>query len=300
MNKKYVFVGDLNSINLEIIVKSHRKISKKIKYILIGDRNEIKNYLKKVNSILKINEILDPFKFYDYKIGSLNIFNIKSLHSEKYKNIINQLKISNHLSMNTGIDLITMPINKDILKKNIEFNGVTEFLGKLNNCNTFMLMHGEKFSIIPLTTHINPKNIHLEINIDNIKKSLNKITKIIKHKIYRLNIKQIKFLCYNPHCGENNLLGKEDLVIKKTISNYKNISGPLPSDSAFLSIKKNTLYISTYHDQALIPYKILNKNGFNLTLGLKYRRLSPSHGTAKDLKFKDRADNSSYIACMNY
>jgi 4-hydroxy-L-threonine phosphate dehydrogenase PdxA len=127
---------------------------------LIGDRNEIKNYLKKVNSILKINEILDPFKFYDYKIGSLNIFNIKSLHSEKYKNIINQLKISNHLSMNTGIDLVTMPITKIILKKNIEFNGVTEFLGKLNNSNTIMLMHGEKFSIIPLTTHINPKNIH--------------------------------------------------------------------------------------------------------------------------------------------
>ena len=55
-----------------------------------------------------------------------------------------------------------------------------------------------------------------------------------------------------------------------------------------------------YHDQALIPFKILNKKGFNLTLGLKYRRISPAHGTAKNIKFKNIADISSYKACMEY
>ena len=55
-----------------------------------------------------------------------------------------------------------------------------------------------------------------------------------------------------------------------------------------------------YHDQALIPFKILNKKGINLTLGLNYRRLSPTHGTANDIKFMDRADISSYLACMQY
>ena len=53
-----------------------------------------------------------------------------------------------------------------------------------------------------------------------------------------------------------------------------------------------------YHDQALIPFKILNQNGVNLTLGLNYRRLSPTHGTAKNIMFKNIADISSYIACM--
>ena len=55
-----------------------------------------------------------------------------------------------------------------------------------------------------------------------------------------------------------------------------------------------------YHDQALIPFKILNKKGINLTLGLNYRRLSPAHGTANDIKFKNIADISSYLACMEY
>ena len=52
-----------------------------------------------------------------------------------------------------------MPINKSIFKKILNFIGMTEYLGKLNKKNTFMLMHGDKFSIIPMTTHINLKNV---------------------------------------------------------------------------------------------------------------------------------------------
>ena len=35
-----------------------------------------------------------------------------------------------------------------------------------------------------------------------------------------------------------------------------------------------------------------------MTLGLGYRRISPAHGTAKDLKFKNKSDNTSFIKCM--
>ena len=55
-----------------------------------------------------------------------------------------------------------------------------------------------------------------------------------------------------------------------------------------------------YHDQVLIPFKILNRCGINMTLGLNYRRLSPAHGTASDIKFKNQADISSFLACMKH
>ena len=49
-NIKLVFVGDINSINLEIISKSHSYLAnKKIKYVLLGNINEITNYFKKIN-----------------------------------------------------------------------------------------------------------------------------------------------------------------------------------------------------------------------------------------------------------
>ena len=45
-----------------------------------------------------------------------------------------------------------------------------------------------------------------------------------------------------------------------------------------------------YHDQVLIPFKALFKfDAINITLGLKYLRISPDHGTAKNLIGKNKA-----------
>ena len=189
-----------------------------------------------------------------------------------------------------------MPIDKSVFKKNINFIGITEYLGKINKRNTYMLMQGENFSVIPLTTHINLKEIHKNLLKNIIKKQLKNILELLEKN--KLSYNHIKFLCYNPHCGEENTIGREDsLKLNLKNKNFKKILGPYPADSAFTDIKK-TLFISTYHDQALVPFKILNKKGINLTLGLNYRRLSPAHGTAKDMKYKNMSNNSSFLKCM--
>ena len=297
ITKKYVFLGDTDSINIEIIANSHNFLRNKLQYIVIGNKKELKEYLFKIKSNIKINEITDPISFKNYKKTYINIFNIENTHKEKYGNLLKQINLSNELSCSTKFDLITMPINKSVFKKKIKFIGMTEYLGKINKCETVMLMYGEMFSVIPLTTHINLKNVHK--NLNKIKSKLKIIMNLLKKKKYKLNFSVFKFICYNPHCSEDNTIGNEDKLINQLINKYfKNILGPYPADSAFVNFKRNTLYISTYHDQALIPYKIINKKGFNYTLGLNYRRLSPAHGTAKDIKFKNMSNNSSYIACM--
>lgn len=196
------------------------------------------------------------------------------------------------------IDLVTLPINKSIFKSKINFNGMTEHLATLNNKKTKMLMYGERFSVIPITTHINLKEVHNFIKKKYLKKNLNEVLNEIKRDIYNLNFKSIKFLCYNPHCSENETIGLEDKIIKESLSSFKKIKGPYSADSAFNNLKEKTLFISMYHDQALIPFKILNKKGINMTIGLNYRRLSPAHGTAKDIKYKNKADTTSYLTCM--
>jgi len=298
IKKKYVFIGDYNSINIELISKSFSKLKGKTQYILIGNVKNLRNYLDRIRSKLYINEILDPYDFKKCSLNSLNIFNIEDISSKKYINLLNQLKISNDLSNNTKIDLVTMPINKSIFKREIKFIGLTEELGRLNNKKTIMMMHGEEFSVIPLTTHINPKYIYKSLQKSVLKKLINNLLKLIDKKEYCLNFKAIHFLCYNPHCGEQGTLGSEDKIISNIVSQTRKISGLFPADSAFSRNKKNSLYISTYHDQALIPFKLINKKGVNFTLGLNYRRLSPTHGTATDIKFKNISNNSSYLACM--
>ncbi len=297
MKRKYVFSGDLKSINIELILKSHKYLKDKVKYIIIGNLKDIKKYTLRTKYRYNFNSIYDPINFTDFKKNFLNIYNIDNAKS-KTESLLNQINISNNLSSITNYDLVTMPINKSLFKSKLEFIGMTEYLGYLNKRNTFMLMKGENFSVIPLTTHINPKFVHKSIELKKLKTKLNQIFSIIKKKLYDIKISDVKFLCYNPHCGENNYLGNEDKIIRKVIKKYKIISGVYPADSAFQNIKKNTIYLGYYHDQVLIPFKILNQKSFNLTLGLEYKRLSPAHGTATDIIFKNIADNTSYIECM--
>ena len=223
MKKKFVFLGDLDSINIELIHNSHNYLKNKVEYILLGNIKDASKYLSKINSKIEINEIYNPLNFKNYKKNTLNFFNIENIHKEKYQNLLNQLIIANHLSKSSKIDLVTLPINKSIFKKKIEFIGMTEYLAKINKRNTIMLMHGEKFSVIPLTTHINLKDVKKYLNKKYLNLNLTLINKQIQRRIYELNFKTIKFLCYNPHCSEENTIGNEDKKILEVIKKFKNL-----------------------------------------------------------------------------
>jgi 4-hydroxythreonine-4-phosphate dehydrogenase len=54
-----------------------------------------------------------------------------------------------------------------------------------------------------------------------------------------------------------------------------------------------------YHDQGLIPFKLLHfQDGVNVTLGLPIVRTSVDHGTAYDIAGQGQADPSSLAAAV--
>ena len=56
-----------------------------------------------------------------------------------------------------------------------------------------------------------------------------------------------------------------------------------------------------YHDQVLTPFKTIFKfDAINITLGLKYLRLSPDHGVAKNIIKKKIADKIRLLRCIEF
>ena len=72
-------MGDENSINIEIVHKSHNFLKKKVKYVLLGNIKELSKYLNKLQSKLNINEIHDPLSFKNYNHEALNLYNIEHI-----------------------------------------------------------------------------------------------------------------------------------------------------------------------------------------------------------------------------
>ena len=74
------------------------------------------------------------------------------------------------------------------------------------------------------------------------------------------------------------------------------------ADSIFIEeYKKYDVIVGMYHDQVLTPFKTLFKfNAVNITLGLKYLRISPDHGIGASIVGKNKANPFSLIKCFNF
>jgi 4-hydroxy-L-threonine phosphate dehydrogenase PdxA len=108
----------------------------------------------------------------------------------------------------------------------------------------------------------------------------------------------------NPHAGEEGVIGTEEQrVLRPAVEAAQargvDIQGPFPGDTIFVRASRGEFdaVIACYHDQGLIPVKLLAfGSAVNVTLGLPIVRTSVDHGTAFDIAGKGVADPSSMIA----
>tara|TARA_B100001057_G_scaffold335977_1_gene336733 strand:+ start:6864 stop:7826 length:963 start_codon:yes stop_codon:yes gene_type:complete len=315
MKKKILIIaGDPNSINSEIIFKSWKKINKDIKkkIYLIANRELLIKQLKQLKYSLKIKTIknlsqnskADELKLINIDLKFNNPFKVnKELASQYVKKCLN---LGHNLSVNKDVlGLINCPINKYLLKKkNI---GVTEFLAnkcKLRDSSEVMMIKNKNFAVCPITTHLDLKNVSKNINK---KKIISKVKTIGKY--FRILFKRkpkIGILGLNPHNAELRSGSEENNEIIPAIKNLKkkgfNIDGPLVSDTVFIKDFRNyDVIVGMYHDQVLSPFKSIFKyDGINLTLGLKYLRVSPDHGVAMNIIKKNKANASSLLECIKF
>tara|TARA_B100001057_G_C22858639_1_gene953610 strand:- start:671 stop:1636 length:966 start_codon:yes stop_codon:yes gene_type:complete len=315
MKKKIILIsGDPNSINSEIIFKSWKKINKTVRkriylisnFDLINDQFSKLKYKIKTIKVKNINEIFsgDELKVINVNLDFNKAFKVDKSSARKFVN--KTLDLAHKYGLKNNVSgIINCPINKNLLNKGKV--GVTEDLAfkcGIKNKSEVMLIRNKKISVSPITTHINVKDVSKQIKKEIIIIKIKTINKWFK-RFFKKKPK-IAILGLNPHNAEFRDNSEEVNEILPAIKKLRKIGikldGPLSSDTVFINNYKNyDVIVGMYHDQVLTPFKTIFKfDAINITLGLKYLRISPDHGVATNLIGQKKANPKSLISCIEF
>lgn len=308
--RNFVFTcGDINGIGPEIAIRTLAKYYSptKFKFIFCCPANVFSTLDE--NLRLNLNySIIKKIKSADLKNDKILILDLGKSKIDygktnaasgrmSFKSIIKAIEIIGNKQADA---MITAPINKEAFAlAGIDFPGHTELLGKMTGGQIPLMMFLSKsFKAALFTIHIPIKKIPIRLKKEKLVSVIKKLSESLKKDFGIINPK-IAVLGLNPHAGENGVIGNEETeVIGPVISELKDIAldGPFVPDAFFANklYKNYDAVLGMYHDQVLIPFKMLNFNtGVNYTAGLPIIRTSPDHGTAYDIAGKYIADPRS-------
>ncbi len=309
MKKKIgLTIGEPTGIGPEIILKAIEKLSEKNIIVIYGNFPPT----SKTNSLIEISKISEINKFPDR-----NKFWIQIHPEEKFEfgnpskmsgiAAFETIKIAGKDALNGELNaIVTGPISKSHIQLTYpDFIGHTEFFAKQANSKNFVMsFFSKKINIALLTTHLALNEVSKNLSIDKIENQIKLIHKALR-KYLKFSCPKLALLAVNPHCGENGAFGNEEQkilipVIKNLAKEGIFIEGPFSADTFFTKkYQKYDMIISPYHDQGLIPFKMLSfGSGVNVTFGLPYIRTSVDHGTAFDIAGKNIASEKSLLAAF--
>ncbi len=313
--------GDINSISYEVIIKAlaDNRILDLCTPIIYGSPKVAAYHRKAIN--------LENF--------NLNVIRYAGEANPKRVNIINctdeEIRVelgksttvageASYQALKASVDdleagnidaLVTGPINKNnIQSDNFKFSGHTEYLQARFRVNdVVMLMVSDTLRVGVVTGHVPIASLSSKITTSSI---ISKLEIMADSLLMDFGIRKprIAVLGLNPHAGDGGLLGdEEEKIIIPALNKAREMDilafGPFSADGFFGSgnYLKYDAILAMYHDQGLIPFKILARDeGVNYTAGLPVIRTSPAHGTAYELAGKNEASemsfrNAIYMAC---
>lgn len=203
--------------------------------------------------------------------------------------------------------LATGPLHKEALHAaGVPFPGHTELLAHLTGAaRAVMMLTAEAITCSLVTGHVGLKDVPALLT----REAVGETIRLTAAALRRLRGREPRLtVCgLNPHAGEHGLFGagEEERIIAPAVADARatglTVTGPLPPDTAFLPRLRaaTDAYVCMYHDQGLIPLKALAfEEAVNVTLGLPVVRTSVDHGTAFDIAWQGRADESSFVRAV--
>ncbi len=313
-----VTIGDPAGIGIEVILKAlaDESIADFCQITLVGTKSILKrsyNALKSLNldvanpDRLEVLEVpLDPKIEGQIAIGEGNAASGKAsfLYLEK--------AIDRTLAGDfTGI--VTAPIAKSLWKAaGYHYPGQTEVLAQKARCDLYGMLFvaqspytGWTLRTLLATTHIPLAQVSASLTPELMSRKLELFIDCLKQD-FDIDRPTIVIAGLNPHSGENGQLGTEERDcllpwLEEAKKRYPevNLQGLIPPDTMWVKPAEAWYrsdgnsnhyadgYLALYHDQGLIPVKLMGfDRAINTTIGLPFIRTSPDHGTAFDIAGK--------------
>ncbi len=240
--------------------------------------------------------------------------------------------------LNTAIDLtlagqfdgiVTAPIAKSAWKAaGHHYPGQTELLAEKAGVSRYGMLFvarsphtGWTLRTLLATTHIPLGQVSDALTEDLLTRKLELLIDCL-HQDFGIEHPRIAIAGLNPHSGEQGQLGREEQDrlfpwLKQMIERFPQatLDGLIPPDTMWVrpgqawfgGINSETAsetahdgYLALYHDQGLIPVKLMAfDRAVNTTIGLSFVRTSPDHGTAFDIAGKGIAQATSFRAAID-
>ncbi len=224
--------------------------------------------------------------------------------------------------------IATAPIAKSLWKQaGRDYPGQTEVLAQYAGVKRFGMLFVARsphsswtLRTLLSTTHIPLRQVADTLTPQLMSAKLDLLVECLRDD-FGLETPRIAIAGLNPHSGEGGQLGGEErnwLVpwLERERQNRPGLTldGPVPPDTLWVKAGQawyatdNSVgkipnlpdaYLALYHDQGLIPVKLLAfDRAINTTIGLPFVRTSPDHGTAFDIAGRGIADATSMKAAI--
>ena len=313
-------VGDDSGIGPEVILKAlcSDELPENIDFIVVGSKKNLQNTYNHLKC-LGVENLANPknLNIHDLEITLSNNESKASYGDSSFNYLTKGIEI---VKQYPNSALVTGPIcKKSWSLAGHNFSGQTEVLAK--SCgvkNVGMLftakspITGWRFNTLLATTHIALSEVPKQLTAELIHSKLDLFKDFCSTYIDKPSFKVAGL---NPHAGEEGILGNEEkdwlndaLIVWNENNRNIKLSGPLSPDSCWNSsakawrdkeAEKHDGILAMYHDQGLIPMKVIALNySVNTTIGLPFIRTSPDHGTGFDIAGKGIAQSQSMIEAI--
>jgi 4-phospho-D-threonate 3-dehydrogenase / 4-phospho-D-erythronate 3-dehydrogenase len=305
-----ISIGDLNGIGSEVVLKCLDQFSNFDFVPLIFASSTLVSALQeKFGTTLKLSQWHNQTTIDQHTVYVVNVWtetpaiSYGTLDHSIGQYAFQSLEAATKALRKEEIDvLLTAPINKASIKStDFPFPGHTDYLNQHLDGKSLMLMVSGSLRIGLLTDHLPLNEVSLAITVKLISEKVRAMHWSLRFD-FDIESPKIALLGLDPHAGDSGAIGQIDQdLIRPCLDSLRkkgiDAEGPFAADGFFGSgmFKNYDGILACYHDQGLIPFKLLSfGKGVNFTAGLNRVRVSPDHGTAFDIAGQNKASISSF------